>query len=382
MELILQIVFWLGLFYLVYVEIGYLLILAALAKLHPQRRAPGDAQPTLTVLIAAHNEEAVISQRLENILAQGYPPQRLGVIVASDGSTDGTEQVVREYAGRGVVLVPVWPQGGKIAALRAAEEHITSEVVVFTDADSHFEPGVLQTLARHFDDPGVGAVTGREKRQVIDLGKGEGLFNRIENLTRYFESKIGDQVMLNGGIFAIRRDLLPYVPDHLTHDGVVAPQLHLQGYRILYDPEAVSLESYNLTSAQDWHRRLRTVSQAFQSYIYVKDALNPCKSGWYALQIWSHRLMRWLLFPVMLLVLISNLLLLGAAPFYQVFALLQGTCYLLALIGFLLDKIGKQSALFYFPYYFVYIHLAAFFAVVLSLKGQKVTTWQVVERQV
>ncbi len=381
-RIFLQIIFWLGLFYLAYVEVLYLLLLIGISKIRHHDQPRRNYSPTVTVLIAAHNEEKVIRQRLENILAQGYPRDRLQVIVASDASTDGTERIVQEYENRGVLLCRLYPQGGKVAALRAAEKSITGQVVVFTDADTTFEPGAIQTLVSHFEDPQVGAVTGRETRPDTGKGKGEGLFNRIETLTKRYEGKVGNQVLLHGGIFAMRRELLPYVPDHLTHDAIVPPQLALQDFRTLYEPEAVSVEAYNLDSSHDWRRRIRTVSQSLQSYLYVKDALNPFKSGFYALQIWSHRFMRWFLFPVLVLILLSNLALLGTSAIYQVLAILQGICYLFALIGFLLDRVGRQPALFYFPYYFIYIHLAAFCAVVLTWKGEKVATWNTAVRHV
>ena len=380
---ILGIVFWLGLAYLAYVEVGYLLLLFSLSKLMQFKPTAvslqQDFQPALTVLVAAYNEEAVIGERLENILAQGYPLGLLQVIVASDQSTDRTDEIVQGYAARGVLLCRAAQHGGKIAALRDAEPHITGQVVVFTDADAMFQPGALRKLARHFADPKVGAVSGRETRpgaSPTGMGKGEGLYNRIETLVKTLESRLGDQVLLHGGIFAMRRELLPYVPDHLTHDAIVPLDLVLKGYRVSYEPEATTVEAYHLDSKQDWRRRIRTVAQAYQSYLYVREAMSPLKTGFYALQVWSHRFVRWFVFPVLTVVLLSNLLLWGQAPVYRVLAVLQGLCYVCAGVGFLLDRAGKRPVIFYFPFYFVYIHLAAFYAIWLTWRGEKVTTWR------
>jgi hypothetical protein len=171
------------------------------------------------------------------------------------------------------------------------------------------------------------------------------------------------------------------VPDHLTHDGIVPAALTLKGYRTLYEVEAVTLEAYNLDTDQDWQRRIRTVMQAFQSYLYVKEALNPWRTGFYAVQIWSHRFMRWFVFPALLVILACNLLLLQRAPLYAGLALLQATCYGLAGIGFWLDREGKRPSIFYFPFYFVYIHMAAFYAVILTFQGKRLTTWQPAKRK-
>ena len=377
--LILKILIWTGFFYLVYVEVGYLVLLWFLSMFSKPHNIPeGNFQPPLTVLIAAHNEEAVIARKLEDTLAQGYPPHLLQIIVASDHSTDRTDHIVRSYADRGVVLCRSDQHAGKIAALRAAEPLITGDIVLFTDADAFFQPGAIPNLVRRFVDPKVGAVSGREIRPTTTpegKGKGEGIFNRIENLVKQLESRVGNLVVLHGGIFAMRRELLPYVPNHLTHDGIVPSKLTLEGYIVAYEPTAISVEEYNLNTRQDYQRRIRSVIQAFQSYLFVSDALNPLKTGFFALQVWSHRIMRWFVFPVLVLVLFTNLILLAQSPFYIITALLQGLCYLLAFIGLLLDRMGSQPTLFYIPFYFVYIHLAVFWAILLSWRGVNISTW-------
>ncbi len=381
----LEILLWLGLAYLFYVEIGYLLLLWLVSCIRKPVRQPtlSTCRPPITVLVAAHNEQGVIAQKLDNVLAQGYPPELTQVIVASDHSTDRTNQIVSSYFGRGVILCKLEQHGGKIAALRAAEPLITGQVVVFTDADALFQPGSLDNLVRHFSNPQVGAVSGREVRPATapdGKGKGEGLFNRIETANKRLEARIGNQVLLHGGIFAMRVELLPFIPDHLTHDGIVPLQLTLEGYDVLYEPQAVSVEAYNLNSQQDFQRRIRTVMQAFQSYLYVREALNPLNTGFYAIQIWSHRIMRWFVLPVLGVVLTSALLLVKQSPLYLGLATMQGVCYTLAFFGVFLDQMGKRPGLFYFPFYFVYVHLAAFIAVIMTWRGHNMTTWRTASR--
>lgn len=260
---------------------------------------------------------------------------------------------------------------------------ISSEIVVFTDADLTFKPDAIQMLACHFGDRSVGAVSGSETRPSngsSGKGKGEGLFNQIELLIKVYEEKVGNQVMVHGGIFAVRRDLLPFVPDHLSHDAIVPLKLTLQGYRTIYEPKAVSIEPYELGASQDWIRRVRTVLQAIQSYLYVKEALNPLKTGFYALQIWSHRFTRWFVFPVLIVAFFSNLVLAPHSIFYALMLVAQFVCYVFALIGLILDKANKRPAVFYYPFYFVYIHLAVFLAVILALWGKKIKVWEPTKR--
>ena len=381
-----EIAFWLGVTYLAYVEIGYVLLLFVLSKLKRQKFHADEEYPSdLTILIAAHNEETVIRQKLENTLSQDYPKERVQIIVASDASTDRTDQIVEEYKGQGVVLCRTEQHRGKIAALRDAERSISGQVVVFTDADAILQPQAIRKLTRHFADPKVGAVSGREVRPAVGAlgkGKGEGLYNRIETQVKELEGKVGNQVLLHGGIFAMRRELMMFVPDHLTHDGVVPAMLTLQGYKTLYEPEAISIESYDLDTGQDWQRRIRTVMQALQSYLYVKEALKPWKTGFYAVQIWSHRMLRWFVFPVLMLVLVSNVILAGKSALYAGLFIGQAICYVWAGVGFWLDRMGNRRTVFYYPFYFMYIHMAAFYAVLLAWKGERFTTWQPAERKI
>lgn len=387
--LLLKILFWFGLAYLAYVEVGYLAWLGILAAFRRPPPEPEPFTPPLTVLLAAYNEAGVIRQRLENLLSQDYPPELVQILVSSDGSDDGTDEIVRavaqEHPERQILLRRSLQRQGKIAALRQLEAEIRGEVVVFTDADALFQPGALRALARHFRDPQVGAVSGQERRPpsgVAGRGRGEGLYNRLETQVKRLEGRLGDQVMVNGGIFAVRRALLPEVPDHLTHDAIVPVTLRLQGLRTRYEPQAVSVEAYELDTAQDWRRRIRTVMQAFQSYLYVPQALNPLRTGWYALQILSHRFLRWFVLPVLALTLLSSLLLWPQGGVYALGAGAQLACYLAAALGAWLDRRGKRPALFYFPFYFVYIHAAAFYAIWLTAQGRKVAAWQPAVRRI
>ena len=187
---------------------------------------------------------------------------------------------------------------------------------------------------------------------------------------------MGSQVFVNGGFFAIRRELLPDVPNHLTHDSIVPCTLALKGYRTNYEPEAISHEIYDLDTREDWRRRSRTVLQALQSYWHVKAALNPLRNGYHALQIWSHRFLRWVMLPVLAVAFIANILLATYGTLYLALAIAQVTCYLLAAGGTLLDKFGRRPAMLYFPFYFLHIHAAAFRGVVWALVGRKMATWQ------
>jgi cellulose synthase/poly-beta-1,6-N-acetylglucosamine synthase-like glycosyltransferase len=291
--------FWTAIFYIFYTEIGYMILLYIYSFIGKKKLILDTDSQSVAIFIAAYNEANIIRLKIENCLSLDYPSDCLQILIASDCSTDGTDEIVDSYSYKGVKLVRNCPRQGKIAALRAAEPLINSDLVLFTDADSTLSPNSLRSLVKWFADPQVGAVSGKERRPstgTTSKGKGEGLYNRLDTKIKTLEGQIGNQVGVHGGIFMVRRELMPYVPDHLSHDAIIPLTLVLGGYKVLYEPEAISTEPYDLDTSQDWRRRIRTVLQSIQSYLYVKEALNPFRTGFYAVQVWSHRFMRWFVF--------------------------------------------------------------------------------------
>jgi glycosyltransferase involved in cell wall biosynthesis len=380
--LIAQVLFWFSLGWVVYASIGYLILLVVVSRFVRRSVARADITPAVSLLIAAKNEESVVAQKLENSLALDYPRDKLEIVVMSDASTDRTDEIVRAFAGRGVILHAVSDGLGKPNAMNATVPMASGEIIVISDADSTYAPDALRKLARNFADPQVGAVTGEERRVAAadGAGMGEGLYCRLDNLIKRLEGRLGSMVMVNGGFVAIRRELYPFLDPHLNFDLVWAPLLKLQGYRTAYEPEAVSVETYPLDSESDFRRRVRTVLQAFYSYLSLPAALNPFRVGWYAFELFSHRFSRWFVLPWLLVALAANLVLASRGLFYRGLMTAQLVCYACSLIGWFLDRAGKRPLPFYVPYYFVYIHLAAFVAVLQALFGRRVASWTPTER--
>jgi biofilm PGA synthesis N-glycosyltransferase PgaC len=381
--------FWFSVGWIVYANAGYMGLLLVLSlfrrrKKQTRQMTAESSLPDVSLFIAAHNEGQVIAAKLENALALAYPRDRLEILVASDGSTDRTDEIVRGYAPRGVRLSAVSPRRGKVAALNATVPLARGKVLVFSDADSTYEPDVLRKLVRNFADPRVGAVAGEEIRMPergSGKGLGEGLYVRLDNRIKRLEAEINSMVMVNGGFFAIHKELYPYIGEDLTHDATVPCHLFLKGYRTAYEPEAVSVEVYPLGAGEDFRRRLRTISRAFYSYLRVPQALNPLRTGLFALQVLFHRFVRWLVFPFLLLALGTNIALAPVGRLYAVALACQLAFYLCAVTGFLLDVgWGKRWRLFYVPYYFSYVFAAAFLAIVLALLGRRISTWEPTRR--
>jgi cellulose synthase/poly-beta-1,6-N-acetylglucosamine synthase-like glycosyltransferase len=382
-ELITELLFWLSIFYLFYSAFGYLIFLRFLAWFHQRPVQKTDIAPSVTLLIAAYNEESVIAAKIENCLSLDYSPDKLQIIVVSDASEDRTNDIVLSYTDRGIVLHDVPDGEGKVNALNKAIDLASGEILVISDADSTYQCDALLKLVRNFGDPTVGAVTGEEIRVQTqdDKGVGESIYVRLDNHIKRLEGMTGSMVMVNGGFFAIRRDLYPILPPHLIHDAVVPCRLQLQGFRTAYEPEAVSIEKYALETSGDFRRRLRTIIQAFYSYLSEPEALNPLRTGFFAIKVLSHRFTRWFVLPWLGVALLSNLLLVGF-PFYRGSLIVQFVCYLFAVIGYLLDRRGIRLKPFYIPFYYVYIHTAAFLAILKGTFGERIATWKPTQRAV
>lgn len=374
---IIQFLFWFSILWIIYATFGYALILWLITRFIHRPVFTADITPSVSFLIAAHNEEKVIAVKLENTLALDYPRDKLQIIVMSDASTDNTNEIVEGYTDRGVILKAIPMGGGKPNAMNLTFPMTTGDVILISDADSIYARDALKKLVRHFADPKVGAVTGEEVRIPVESGSGagEGIYVRLDNLIKRLEGQIGSMVMVNGGFVAIRRALFPVLDPALNFDLVWAPLLQLQGYITAYEPEAHSTEVYPLDTKGDFKRRLRTVLQAFYSYLSIPAALNPFRTGWYAVRLISHRFMRWFVFFWLGVALMTNMLLLRTSPIFIALLVLQLACYACALVGWGLDSFGKRIKIFYFPFYFVYIHLAAFVAVVQAIFGKRISTW-------
>ena len=379
---VVEFIFWLALAWIIYANVGYLLLLQLIAIFKQRPVTQADITPSISLLIAVHNEEKVIKAKLENSLALDYPPGKLQILIASDASTDRTDEIVQSFADRGVILNLVPDGKGKVNALDDSVPLATGEILVISDADSIYASDALRKLVRNFADPQVGAVTGEERRVAASGGEGlgESLYVRLDNRIKRLEGRIGSIVMVNGGFFAVRRVLYPVLEPYMIHDAVMPCQLQLQGYRTAYEPEAVSVETYALETPEDFRRRLRTVTQAVYSYLSVPAALNPLRTGFFAFEVLSHRFSRWLVLPWLAVALIANMALAPSSSLYRWLLIGQLICYALSSVGWLLDMHGMKVKLFYVPFYFVYIHTAAFIAVVQAILGKRIAVWQPTQR--
>lgn len=379
-----RVFFWASFAFLACLHFGYPALLWILGRIRPRPVRRADVTPSIDLIIGAYNEEAILRDKIENCLALDYPADKLRVTVASDASTDGTHALAREYADRGVRLVVAPRRRGKAANFREVVPTLTGEVLLFSDAGSLYRGDTLRKMARNFADPEVGLVGGRIRYvnpEATSVVRGEGLYWRYEVSLRRAESAIGSTMVVSGAVYAIRRELYRGVADHLPDDFMSPLNVLDQKRRVIYDTETEILEKMATSTRAEMATKVRIVSRNLAALMTMKHLLNPLRNPLVALQLLSHRLLRWLVLPVAGVQLCANALLLGS-PLYDLLFAGQVLFYSLAAAGYLLDRGGKRSRLTYLPFYFVLVNLAAALGVWQRLFSVRAAggVWEPVER--
>jgi len=362
-----------------YVYFGYplLLLLASRFRQRPVRRGP--IRPPVTVVIAAYNEEAVIAAKIENSLALDYPPEGLEIVVVSDGSSDSTEEIVTGFAHARVQLVSR-PREGKLRALTAGVNRASGEIIVLTDANSLLEPDSLLRIVENFADPDVGGVCGNKRYLPAgdgdSTGKGENLYWRYDKWQKKLESSMGSIFAADGAFYAIRKDLFVPVEDPAQADDIaISARVVLQGFRLLYEPSAIAWEEAPREGQKEFRRKIRVVNHTVRALLGLHGAL--WTSGFYSLELLSHKLARYLIPFSLIILLMTNLSLLDRHPIFPVLLLGQLLFYMLAVVGLVLrDHRLGQIRLLSVPYFFALVNSAAFFGVLSVCRGERRATWK------
>lgn len=361
--------------YLIYPILLYLLT----AGRRTPRYAPMEELPEVAIVIAAYNEESVLRAKLENTLAIDYPADRLEVVVVSDASTDGTDRIAADFAGRGVRLHRMPERGGKTAAQNAGVELARGAYLVFSDANSMYAPDALKQLLAPFADPGIGCVCGELRYANTGeggAGKGEGAYWRYEQFLKLRESMLSSTLGANGAIYALRRDCFEVLGSEIISDFIMPIRVWRQGYRVVYAPLAVATEVSPGNFADECRRRRRIVSRSLYGLWTERGVLNPAAHFLFAFQMASHKLLRWLAPLLLAAVLGLNLLLVGEGETYRVILALQAAFYGLALLGIALPEPLGRHWLFYIPAYFCATNWGALLGLLHFLGGRRHRVWQ------
>lgn len=380
-EILSLIFFWGALVLLAYVYVGFPVIVALAGRLFPRTVRKRPMTPPVSLIIAAYNEEDAIAGRLENALELDYPETELQIIVASDGSTDATEQIAEGFASRGVCVLPL-PRRGKIHALADAVRHATGEILVFSDANTIYDRNALRALAQNFADPEVGGVAGHTsyalRRGSESSSEGENLYWNYDTWLKQMESLTGSVVSAHGGMYAIRREFFPAITDAaVTDDFFISTAVIEGGRRLVFESRARGWEGTVEEAHREFWRRVRLMTRGFRSVLLRRRLLNPFRSGFYSLVLFTHKVLRRLMALALMALFASSLLLSSTGRLYAAAAAGQVLFYGLACAGFLFKKSPQGHAkLLYVPFFYCLANLASLVAFLRFVRGQRVERWE------
>jgi cellulose synthase/poly-beta-1,6-N-acetylglucosamine synthase-like glycosyltransferase len=390
------IIFWLSVLGVFYVYAGYPLVLTLLARLRSPTAAYKPETPSVTLLIAACNEEDVIAAKLENSLNLDYPSDRLQILVAADGSDDRTVDVVQSLAPRGVELSYQPVRCGKIAAINRAMPLVRHEILVFSDANNFYEASTLRELVKPFSDPMVGAVAGSKRivKEDSALGEADSLYWRYESFIKKQETRLGSCTGVSGEVFAIRRGLFESPPDTVINDDFfLALSIIRKGFRLIYAPGACSRETVSLDERDEIVRRTRIIAGRYQ-IMGMSIGRLPYRQPLIVWQVISHKFLRPLVAFAMIGAFLASLismiwvsssrsypLLYLSPPYHWLVFILQLFFYFLAWLGRRVSIKGFLGKLLYLPTFLVNSNYAALLGLLDYLTGKSTVIWKKVPRR-
>jgi cellulose synthase/poly-beta-1,6-N-acetylglucosamine synthase-like glycosyltransferase len=371
------VVFWLSAGAVVWTYAGYPVFIFLLARWRPRPHRQEEILPTVSLVIPAYNEQDVIAEKLENALVLDYAAGQREVVVVADGSDDGTVEIVRRYAARGVRLLHQPERRGKIAAMNRAVPQTRGEVLVFSDANAMIEPGSLRALVRNFADPEVACVSGEKRIRPDDQvqAQGESAYWRYEAFLKRADSLVNTAIGAVGEFFAIRRERYHRMEeDCLIEDFVLAMRLVMEGWRVVYEPEAVAWETASPSLRGEWKRRTRMAAGGFQAIGRLRGLFAP-RHTLAAFQFLSHKVLRWVS-PFLMLLAWASAGLLVAWPLYRVIFWLESTFYLAALAGWGTVVLGWRCRPLRMIFYFCFANATALAGFVRHVTGSQPVTWE------
>lgn len=334
----------------------------------------------VTMIITAHNEEKRIMQKIENTLSVIYPREKIQIIIASDGSTDKTNEIARKYKKDGIELIEIANRGGKENAQKEALKHAKGEIFVFTDVATILEPLGIQRIVSNFSDPSIGCVSSEDRLMGKD-GKntGEGMYVRYEMWLRKLESSVNTLVGLSGSFFAARKSVCHDFSQDMQSDFRTLLNSVKMGLRGVIDPEAIGYYSDVLNPKREFDRKVRTVQRGLTVFFSHLEFMNIFKYGLFSYQFFCHKLLRWLVPFSLMTAFLSNIFLAKYSIIFFVILIAHLSFYSVALLGW--KRIDNSSmAVFKLPVYFLTVNASIFMAWLLFIKNQRVVMWTPTER--
>lgn len=393
----LNIVFWCALWLVFYTYIGYAIVIFILAKLFPyqntakvnEQNGAEDRLPRLTLFITAYNEAEIITQKMANCLNLDYPKDKLKILWVIDGSTDQSHELLEQYPMVEIVGSPI--RKGKTAAVNHGMENVKTPIVVFSDANCLLNAEALKIIAKQFDDPSIGCVSGEKRVAFSDedtvSSKGEGAYWKYESLLKKLDYAFYSAVGAAGELFALRTELFARMEeDTLLDDFMLSMRIAQKGYRIAYTPDAYAVEYGSLNMEEEGKRKRRIAAGGWQSIGRLLPLLNGFKFGKLTFQYISHRVLRWSVTPFALFAILPLSAILGhwSASWLNVFNvifLLQCLFYICAVLGYAKKDDPDSSKVFYIPYYFLFMNINVMRGIYYLLNRRFVGGWEKSQRK-
>jgi len=391
----LQFIFWFLFLVVFYAYIGYGLLLFLIIRirrltgLSVNRKLETGYEPDVTLFIAAYNEKEYIAGKIKNCRELDYPPKKLRITWVTDGSNDGSPEELKKYDGVKVYHLP--ERSGKIGAMNRGMKFVETPVVVFSDANTLLGKESIRRIVRLFSDPKVGCVSGEKRLFSKDkdsaAGAGEGLYWKYESTLKKWDAELYSVVGAAGELFAIRTELYEEVEsDTLLDDFIISLRVAQKGYTIQYDPDAYAIETASANVKEELKRKIRISAGGIQSVVRLRSLLNFFKYGTLSFQYISHRVLRWTLAPLSLLLMLPAGLVLAlkdgvfTTQFYSILFWLQILFYLSALFGWYLENRSIRLKILFIPYYFFIMNLSVFLGLKRYLKGSQTVNWERAKR--
>lgn len=364
----------------VYVYVGYPVLLMLLDKMMAGKLIHrGEIRPTVTFIVSCYNEADIIEQKIENCLSIDYPEDKIEFIFVSDGSDDGTDEIIKDYPGSNIVLVRQEGRLGKTMGLNLAMKEAKNEIIVFSDANAMYKKDAIDMLVRNFNDDTVGYVVGaaiyRDEDQS-SAGSSEDVYWRYEIYLKNIESRLHSVVGGDGAIYAIRKELYEPLDREDINDFVNPLQIIAKGYRGVFDSDAICYEQTAGDFDKEGRRKQRIVNRSFSGLLRNRTVMNPFRFGFYSLELISHKLLRWLI-PFFLVVAGMGITVLAFMDFYVFkLLLLAGIVFVWSImLGMMLRKWPSMPMIMLLPYYFYLVNLNSMKGVMQALRGDVQVTW-------
>ncbi|MBN2635927.1 MAG: glycosyltransferase family 2 protein [Prolixibacteraceae bacterium] len=394
--MILNLLFWLLLFILFYTYVGYSLVLFTLLKLKKlfrkdkKMQTDPEYEPEVCLFVTAYNEKDFIQQKVENSFALHYPKEKIQYLWITDGSDDGTPELLKKFPELEVHHLP--ERKGKMHAMNRGVKFVKAPIIIFSDTNTILGRESIREIVIKFSNQKTGCVAG-EKRIVnkqadVAAGAGEGLYWKFESWVKNMDAELNTAVGAVGELFAIRTELFEDVEeDTILDDFIISLRIAQKGYYIAYTPNAYAEESASLNVKEELKRKIRIAAGGVQTIFRLKRLLNPFKYGLLSWQYFSHKVLRWtfgpislfLFLPVNFLIVLFRNEWLTLSIFTAIFYL-QIICYFLAFIGWILENRHIRQKFLFVPYYFLSINYAAIKGIARFFKGKQSVNWERAKR--